>query len=151
MHNENQVQEPKKRGRHAAGPSDPKPVRAVSKAPDQISRHLPFAVIVLPILALILGVVKSLGDAFEKSCPDAEAGRCAQIPMGESIPMLADFSFTLGIVVALLAIVAAVELLTWKYREKLAYTGLALLAVFTAFIASGAGNLLFDTMVVNRL
>lgn len=149
MNNENAVQSPRRMAKHAATESN-KP--AVSEdMPENLRRRGPIAAIILPLTVLGLGVIRSIGNTFERLCPNPSAGRCAEFPLTGQVPLISDLVLTFGIVLTLLALVLIVELLTWRYKTKIAYISLAMLSAFIVIVGSGALELILQNIAQSRL
>lgn len=149
MTNHNTNPGPRKRAKHAAQVSTK--VETTEEFPDALRKSAPISAIVLPLAVLLLGLIRSVGNTFERLCPEPLEGRCAEVPLAGQIPILSDLALTFGIVLALLAIVLIVEMLTWRYKTKVAYTGLVLLAVFVMLTGSGAFEMVFETIAENYM
>lgn len=149
MTNETTVQEPKKRGKHAAPVSTK--VDYSEDIPENLLKRASVSAIILPFAVLVMGVIRSIGNTFERLCPEPLNGRCAEVPVAGQIPVLSDLALTFGIVLTLLTLVLIVEMLTWRYKTKIAYTGLVLLAVFITFPGSGVCDIILQNIVQDRL
>lgn len=149
MNNENAVQSPRRMAKHAATEAQKPEVN--EDMPENIRKRGHIVSIILPLAVLILGVIRSIGNTYERLCPDQSAGRCADFPLAGQVPLISDLALTFGIILMLLALVLIIEMLTWRYKTKIAYVSLAMLTVFIGFTASGAFEFILESIAQNRL
>jgi ABC-type Fe3+-siderophore transport system permease subunit len=100
------------------------------------------------ILMVIFAAIHGVLSVFNDLCPEPAKGSCSRVPLGDLFGIFEIIFLILAVLSAIGAMLLAVEAITWKKRQPLAYTTLTLMILAIMFFVSGIYQIIIEKIVL---